>query len=152
MKIKLDKDAIMPTRAHEHDAGLDLYAPKMTSIPGSRFAPAMYGQGYGKVHIGRGTIDTGVHVQIPEGMVGYIKARSSLLANFGLLTDGTIDSGYTGSIRVTMFNTTCKDYVINAGDKIAQLVIQPCALPGLVQVDELEETERGASGFGSTGK
>lgn len=151
MKIKLDEGAIMPTRAHEFDAGLDLYAPKTVSIPGSKYLSA-YSHGYGKVCVGNRTIDTGVHVQIPEGFVGFIKSKSGLMANYGLLTDGTIDSGYTGSIRVTVFNTTAKDYIIQAGEKIAQLVIQPCALPPLEVVDELEETERGAGGFGSTGK
>ena len=149
MKIKLDEGAIMPTRAHAFDAGLDLYAPKTVSIPGSKYSSSY---GYGKVYVGSRTVDTGVHVQIPEGFVGFIKSKSGLMANYGLLTDGTIDSGYTGSIRVTMFNTTCKDYVINAGEKVAQLVIQPCVLPRLELVDELEETDRGAGGFGSTGK
>ena len=152
MKIMLDPGAIMPTRAHEFDAGLDLYSPKTISIPGSKYSSAPYNHGYGKVYVGSRTVDTGVHVQIPEGFVGFIKSKSGLMANYGLLTDGTIDSGYTGSIRVTVFNTTCKDYVIQAGEKIAQLVIQPCVLPPLELVDELEETERGAGGFGSTGK
>ena len=151
MKIKLDEGAIMPTRAHEFDAGLDLYAPKTVYIPGSKYSPAI-GHGYGKVYVGSRTVDTGVHIQIPEGFVGFIKSKSGLMANYGLLTDGTIDSGYTGSIRVTLFNTTCKDYVIQAGEKIAQLVIQPCVLPPLELVDELEETDRGDGGFGSTGK
>ena len=152
MKIQLDEGAYMPTRAHEFDAGLDLYAPKTASIPGSKYSPSAYNYGYGKVYVGHRTIDTGVHVQIPEGFVGFIKSKSGLMANYGLLTDGTIDSGYTGSIRVTVFNTTAKDYIIQAGEKIAQLVIQPCVLPPLELVDELEETERGAGGFGSTGK
>lgn len=151
MKIKLDEGAIMPTRAHDFDAGLDLYAPKTISIPGSKYSAAI-GHGYGKVYVGSRTVDTGVHVQIPEGFVGFIKSKSGLMANYGLLTDGTIDSGYTGSIRVTVFNTTCKDYVIKAGEKMAQLVIQPCVLPRLELVDELEETDRGDGGFGSTGK
>ena len=149
MKIMLDDGAKMPTRVHEFDAGLDLYAPKTVSIPGSKYSTSY---GYGKVYVGSRTVDTGVHVQIPEGFVGFIKSKSGLMANYGLLTDGTIDSGYTGSIRVTVFNTTCKDYVIKAGEKIAQLVIQPCMLPPLELVDELEETDRGAGGFGSTGK
>lgn len=152
MKIKLDEGAYMPTRAHDYDAGLDLYAPKTATIPGSKYSSAPFSHGYGKVYIGSRTIDTGVHVEIPEGYVGYIKSKSGLMVNYGLLTDGTIDSGYNGSIRVTLFNTTCKDYVVNAGEKIAQLVIQPCLLPALELVDELKETERGAGGFGSTGK
>ena len=91
-------------------------------------------------------------MEIPEGYVGYIKSKSGLMVNYGMLSDGTIDCGYTGSIRVTLFNTTHKDFVIHKGDKIAQLVIQPCALPELELVEELEDTARGDNGFGSTGR
>ena len=152
MKIMLDPGAKMPTRAHEFDAGLDLYAPKTTTIPGSKYSPPIANYGYGMVSIGQKTIDTGVHVQIPEGYVGLIKSKSGLMVKHGLLTDGTIDSGYTGSIQVKLFNTAQKDYKFNAGDKIAQLVIVPCLLPEPELVDELEETDRGDGGFGSTGR
>ena len=152
MKIMLDEGAIMPTRAHQFDGGLDLYSPVTTCVKGSQYSTPPYYGGYGKVFIGHRTIDTGVHVQIPEGYVGFIKSKSGLMVNYGLLADGTIDCGYTGSIRVSLFNTTHKDFVINKGDKIAQLVIQPCALPGLELVDKLEETARGDNGFGSTGR
>lgn len=152
MKIMLDKGAYMPTRAHDFDAGLDLYSPVTTTVKGSQYSTPPYYGAYGKVFIGHRTIDTGVHVEIPEGYVGYIKSKSGLMVNFGMLADGTIDCGYTGSIRVSLFNTTHKDFVIYKGDKIAQLVIQPCALPELEVVDELEETARGDNGFGSTGR
>ena len=152
MKIMLDEGAKMPTRAHPWDAGLDLYVPKTVSIPGSKCSTAPYSGGYGKVYVGSRTVDTGVHVQIPEGYVGFIKSKSGLMVNHGLLTDGTIDAHYTGSIRVTVFNTTFKEYVVNAGEKIAQLVIVPCLLPELEPVDSLEETDRGDGGFGSTGR
>ena len=152
MKIMLDKGVgIMPTRSHPYDGGLDLYAPKTTSVHGSKYTAPIYNHGYGMVGIGQCVIDTGVHVEIPEGYVGLIKIRSSLMGN-GLLTDGTIDSHYTGSIKVKLFNTLPKDYKINAGDKIAQLVIVPCLLPDLELVDQLEETDRGDGGFGSTGR
>ena len=152
MKIKLDEGAYMPTRAHEFDAGMDLYAPKTVTIPGSKSAAPLYGHGYGKAYVGHRTVDTGVHIQIPQGFVGFIKSKSGLMVKHGLLTDGTIDSGYTGSIRVTVFNMTPNEYKFQAGEKIAQLVIQPCVLPPLELVDEQEETDRGAGGFGSTGK
>lgn len=152
MKIMLDEGAKMPTRAHEFDAGLDLYAPKTTSVHGSKYTAPIYNHGYGMVGIGQRVIDTGVHVEIPEGYVGFIKSKSGLMVNNGLLTDGTIDAHYTGSIKVKLFNTSPKDYKINAGDKIAQLVIVPCLLPDLEVVDHLEETDRGDGGFGSTGK
>lgn len=84
--------------------------------------------------------------------MGYIKSKSGLLAKHGMFTDGTIDAHYTGTVRVTIFNTKPSDYIFKAGEKIAQLVIQPCLLPELEVVDELEETDRGEGGFGSTGK
>ena len=152
MKIMLDDGAKMPTRAHEFDAGLDLYAPKTVSVHGCKYSAPIYNHGYGMVSIGQRVIDTGVHVEIPEGYVGFIKSKSGLMVNHGLLTDGTIDSHYTGSIKVKLFNTSPKDYKINAGDKIAQLVIVPCLLPVLEIVDHLEETDRGDGGFGSTGR
>jgi dUTP pyrophosphatase len=152
MKIMLDEVAKMPTRAHEFDAGLDLYTPKTVSVHGSKYTAPVYNHGYGMVGVGQRVIDTGVHVEIPAGYVGLIKSKSGLMVNNGLLTDGTIDSGYTGSIKVKLFNTSPKDYKFNAGDKIAQLVIVPCLLPELELVDHLEETDRGDGGFGSTGR
>lgn len=152
MKIMLDEGAKMPTRAHEFDAGLDLYTPKFAAVPGCKYTGPIHYGGYGMVGVGQKVIDTGVHVEIPEGYVGLIKSKSGLMVNNGLLTDGTIDSGYTGSIKVKLFNTSPKDYKFKAGDKIAQLVIVPCLLPELELVDHLEETDRGDGGFGSTGR
>ena len=136
MKIMLDKWAKMPTRAHPCDAGLDLYAME---------------DGYIRCNQSR-TFDTGVHVEIPQGCVGFIKSKSGLMVHHGILTDGTIDCGYTGSIKVCLFNNGDKCYFGQAGDKIAQLVIVPCMLPKLELVDSLEETDRGDNGFGSTGR
>lgn len=136
MKVKLDKGAIAPTRAHTWDAGLDLYATVDCVI------------GVGNRH----TFDTGVHVQIPEGYVGFIKSKSGLMVKHGLVTDGTIDSHYNGSVRVCLFNNGLIEYPVHAGDKIAQLVIVPCLLPRLELVDILEETDRCDNGFGSTGR
>ena len=140
MKIMLDKGAKMPTRAHEWDAGLDLYAPEGTGV----YTISPCG--------GSATIDTGVHIEIPEGYVGFIKSKSGLMVNHHIVTDGTIDAHYTGSIRVKLFNLNRKEYRVQDGDKIAQLVIVPCALPELELVDHLEETDRGDGGFGSTGR
>lgn len=136
MRIMLDEGAKMPTRAHPYDAGLDLYAME---------------DGYIRCN-GSHTFDTGVHVQIPECCVGFIKSKSGLMVNHGITTDGTIDCGYTGSIRVCLFNHGGSKYEVKKGDKIAQLVIVPCVLLPLEQVDKLEKTERGAKGFGSTGR
>ena len=152
MKILLDEDALMPSRAHEFDGGLDLYVPKATTVPGCRYMLNFSNRSYGLISVGQKVINTGVHVEIPAGYVGLIKSKSGLMVNNGLLTDGTIDSGYTGSIKVKLFNTSPNDYKFNAGEKIAQLVIVPCLLPDLELVDHLEETDRGDGGFGSTGK
>ena len=107
---------------------------------------------FGEVSVGSETIDTGVHVQIPEGYVGFIKSKSGLNIYHGLTAEGVIDSHYTGSIRVKLYNHTSNAYHFNAGEKIAQLVIIKCALPVLEVVDELEATDRGDNGFGSTGR
>ena len=98
------------------------------------------------------TLDTGVHLEIPENWVGLIRSRSGMMVNHGITTDGTIDAHYTGSIRVCLFNHSDFAYRVNAGDKIAQLVIVPCMLPRLELVDSLEETDRGDNGFWSTGR
>lgn len=136
MKITLDEGAKMPTRAHEWDAGLDLYSME---------------DGYIRCNQSR-TFDTGVHVAIPEGCVGLVKSKSGLMCNHGIITDGTIDAHYTGPIKVCLFNHGGSKYEVKAGDKIAQLVIVPCLLPELELVDSLEETDRGDNGFGSTGR
>ena len=88
MKIVLDKGAKMPTRAYPWDAGLDLYAMEGWCIPGD----------CGVV------FNTGVHLDIPNGYVGLVKSRSGLMVNQNITTDGTIDSGYTGAIKVKLFN------------------------------------------------
>ena len=136
MKIVLDNGAVMPTRAHPWDAGLDLYAKD---------------DGVLRPYENE-TFDTGVHIEIPEGYVGLVKSKSGLMVNHHIVTDGTIDSHYTGSIRVKLFNLNRMEYRVHAGDKIAQLVIVRCELPELEVVDSLEETDRGDAGFGSTGR
>lgn len=141
MKVMLDNGAKMPTRAHPFDAGLDLYAPNVDDF----YSISPCG--------GSTTIDTGVHIEIPEGYVGFIKAKSGLNVNHGLTCTGVIDAHYTGSIAVKLYNHhEHMRYVVRPGDKIAQLVILPCLLPELELVDSLEETDRGDNGFGSTGR
>lgn len=153
MKIMLDKGAKMPTRAHHWDAGLDLYAPKDAYVGESRGSGSAYECSVGvRNYAGNAVIDTGVHVEIPEGYVGLIKSKSGLNVKHGLTAEGVIDSHYTGSIVVKIYNHTSQSYRFKAGDKIAQLVIVPCLLPELELVDSLEETDRGDNGFGSTGR
>ena len=136
MKIMLDEGAKMPQFAHPWDGGLDLYSNE---------------DGYIRSNQCR-TFDTGTHIEIPEGYVGLIRSRSGLMVNHGIVTDGTIDSHYVGSIRICLFNHGGSRYEVKKGDKIAQIVITPCEHPALELVDSLEETDRGDAGFGSTGR
>ena len=136
MKIMLDEGAIMPTRGHETDAGLDLYARETQVVPAKESA----------------TFDTGVHIELPTFTTGFLKSKSGLNVKHGLTSEGVIDEGYTGSIVVKLYNHSGYDYTVNKGDKISQLVILPIFTPELELVDRLEETERGNGGFGSTGK
>lgn len=136
MKIKLDKGALIPLRAHETDAGADLRSPIDTVVParGSR------------------VIDTGVHIQLPHGCVGMLKSKSGLNVKSGITSEGVIDEGYTGPIKVKLYNHSHEPHIIGRGDKITQLVIVPCEYVKFDLVDYLEDSERGGDGFGSTGK
>lgn len=136
MKVVLDEGAKMPTRAHDTDAGLDLYALDSCIVEAKDSA----------------VFDTGVHVEIPVGFAGFLKSKSGLNVKHGIVSEGVIDAGYTGSIVVKLYNHSGYDYRVNAGDKISQLVILPVALADLQQVDSLDDTERGNGGFGSTGR
>ena len=135
LKVMLDEKAYMPKRAHSVDAGLDLFSRERRLIwPGMSVL-----------------FDTGVHVEIPEGYVGDVDAKSSLMEK-NLLTAGTIDCGYTGSIKVKLFNLGGGMVEILEGQKIAQLVIKSIITPEVELVEALEDTERGEGGVGSTGK
>ncbi len=136
MRIKLDEGAKMPTRAHETDAGLDLYARETQYVLARESAK----------------FDTGVHIELPPGTVGMLKSKSGLNVKHGITSEGVIDVGYTGSIVVKLYNHSGYDYRVEAGDKISQLVIMPIYTPSLELVDELGTTERGNGGFGSTGR
>lgn len=142
LKVKLDPGAYMPNRAHEADAGLDLFSPVNADI-----YPKWFDYVENSV-----CIDTGVHVAIPEGYVGFLKSKSGLNVNHGLTSEGVIDSGYTGSIKVKLYNNSNHIVRLQKGQKISQLVILPIITPDLEQVDDLEDTERGDGGFGSTGE
>ena len=138
MKIILDVGAYLPTYAHDADAGMDLRTPVAFIVPAH----------------GSYTVDTGVHIQIPVGQVGFIKAKSGLNVKGGLTATGVVDSGFSGSIRVKLYNHSDEDYMFSRGDKITQLVLLYIAKPenGFEVVDHFDETERGDNGFGSTGR
>ena len=144
IKFTLDEGAYPPIKAHENDAGFDLRA--MFDSTGLLDV------------LGEEIFDTGVHVEIPKGCVGYVQGRSGLNFNNGLICPtGTVDCGYVGSIKVKLYNmrkdSGMQTPEIKAGDKIAQLVIHPIADTGMMlQVEVLEDTERGDGGFGSTGR
>lgn len=136
MRIKLDDGAKMPKRAHESDAGLDLF---------SREEKVVYARS-------SATFDTGVHIELPSGTVGMLKSKSGLNVKHGITSEGVIDVGYSGSIVAKLYNNSDFDYIVNKGDKITQLVILPILTPELEVVDELSETDRGEKGFGSSGR
>lgn len=138
MKLKtvLEYDAIAPTRAYATDAGLDLYARDDGTV--YPYSQTLF--------------DTGVHVMIPEGYVGFLKSKSGLNTKHGITSEGVIDAGYNGTIVVSLHNDTCNAYRVKKGDKITQLVILPIVTPEIEICDTLDDTPRGTGGFGSTGR
>ncbi|HEV2790396.1 MAG TPA: dUTP diphosphatase [Solirubrobacterales bacterium] len=137
---KLKEDARVPSRAHEGDAGLDLYACEAAHIgPGERWG-----------------VGTGVGVEIPEGHAGLVLPRSGLARDHGIAlvnSPGLIDSGYRGELRVLLLNTDpAETFRVEPGDRIAQLVLTPIATPEVVEVPTLSESMRGGGGFGSSGR
>ncbi len=140
MKLSIKKikpNAIIPSYAHQGDAGMDLYTCKEVIIPPKK----------------KMIVSTGIAMEIPEGYVGLIWDKSGLAVHHGItVLAGVIDAGYRGEIGVPIFNTSNVAYTFEAGDKMAQMLIQSIEIPTLVEVDELSDTDRGTKGFGSTGK
>lgn len=136
LKVTLDEYAIMPERAHETDAGLDLFAPYTFCVPAGTYA----------------FVNTGVHVELPHMTRGHICSKSGLNRDYGITCDGTIDEGYTGPIGVVLHNGGDQDHWFDPGDKVAQMVIERVIYPEPVLVDVIGGGERGDNGFGSTGE
>lgn len=136
MKVMLDNGAFMPTAAHKTDAGFDLRTPR-----------DVYLRGHDTVDI-----DTGVHIQLPPGTAGLMVAKSGLNVNYSILSTGLIDEGYTGSIHVNLYNHSAEPYHFQRGDKISQLVILNVRHEPIELCNQLDESERGENGFGSTGR
>jgi dUTP pyrophosphatase len=137
---RLEPGATLPTRAHDGDAGLDLYASEAAHIgPGERWS-----------------VGTGVAVEIPAGHAGLVLPRSGLAREHGIAlvnSPGLIDAGYRGEIRVLLLNTDpAETFQVEPGDRIAQLVIAPIALAEPVEAESLTESTRGDGGFGSSGR
>ena len=136
MNIILDNGAFMPGFAHKTDAGSDLRSPICAIVPAR----------------GNVVIDTGVHVEIPEGYTIFLKSKSGLNVKHNLIGEGVVDSGFSGSIRVKLYNLGDTDYQILRGDKIIQMVILPCGYCEFTEVEQFADSERGDGGFGSTGR
>jgi dUTP diphosphatase len=137
---RLRDDAVLPSRAHEGDAGLDLYASEA-------------------VHLGPGerkSVGTGVAIEIPPGYAGQVLPRSGLAKKHGIAlvnSPGLIDPGYRGEIRVLLLNTDPEaEFEVAPGDRIAQLMLTPIALAEPVEAEALSESARGDGGFGSSGR
>lgn len=139
---KTDERAMLPKRATEGSAGYDLFALTDEEIPVYPNQPVR--------------IRTGIAVSMPSrDMVGFVYPRSGLASKFGLIPSncvGVIDSDYRGEIMVSLTNLSQTIYLLKPFERIAQLVFAPIILPDFEEVDELQETERGSGGFGSTGQ
>ena len=136
---RLDPRAVLPVRSHPGDAGLDLCALEQVTLePG-----------------GRAKVRTGVAVELPPGHAGMVLPRSGLADRHGIAlvnAPGLIDQGYRGELQVLLLNTDREQaFTLQAGDRIAQLVVVAVALPSVLEVDELTAAPRGEGGFGSTG-
>lgn len=147
---KLKPNAVLPRYATPGSAGLDLCACLDAPLTLERHAA---GAEQGRWNCAK--VPTGLAMAIPEGYVGLIFARSGLATKHGLTPAncvGVIDSDYRGEIVVALVNLGAEDYVIQPGERVAQLVIVPFAQPALAETDTLPQTHRGTGGFGSTGK
>lgn len=136
MRVQLDEGAYALTRAHDDDAGLDIRAREDAVVFAQDSA----------------VFDTGVHVELPKGTAGFLKSKSGLNVNHDITSSGVIDVGYTGSIKVKLYNHGDKPYKVRRGDKISQLVVVKIEQPMAVVVDKISGGERGKNGFGSTGR
>lgn len=137
VRVTLDDGARAPKYAHTQDAGLDVFSREDKTVPAR----------------GSAIFDTGVHIQIPDGYFGELKSKSGLNVNHNITSTGVIDAGYTGSMRVKLYNHGDTDYEVKTGDKISQLIIQPYYKCAIKVTDSLpDNTERGNNGFGSTGR
>jgi len=138
MLIKVDDDAVLPSYAHEGDAGMDLYSNEdVTLLPGER-----------------ALVGTGIRIALPNGFEAQVRPKSGLAAKHGITvlnTPGTIDAGYRGEVKVILINLGKEPYEVKKGKKIAQMVIKRVEKAELEVVDELPSSHRNEGGFGSTG-
>lgn len=135
VRIKVDDGAYLPTKGYYADAGIDLRCMNIEVVPAHSYI----------------VIDTGVHVQIDRGYAGLIVAKSGL-NRWGITATGLVDAEYTGAIEVVVHNKGDEDYMFEKGQKVAQLVVIPVPEVGILYDPVLNEGERAANGFGSTGQ
>ena len=137
---RLSPDARLPTRSHRDDAGFDLYAAEGATVSAGQ----------------RASVRTGLAIEIPERHAGLVLPRSGLAAEHGIAlanAPGLIDAGYRGEVRVLLLNTDAEQHFeVSPGYRIAQLLIVRVEAPDVVEVERLADSERGESGFGSTGR
>ena len=136
MKIKLDDGAYLPERAHFTDAGYDLRTPHRVVLHSNSNA----------------VVFTGVHIQLPPGKCAVVISKSGLYVKHNISSTGLVDEQYTGEIVINLINHSGKMHIFEPGDKISQFMITDYYRYDLELVDELEDTERGSDGFGSTGR
>jgi len=135
---RIHPDATLPAYAHADDAGMDVRSVDSLEIPVG----------------GRALVHTGLVMALPPGYEAQIRPRSGLALKFGvtvLNTPGTIDAGYRGEVGVILANFGTEAFAVRKGDKIAQMVIAPVTRLAVLEADSVDETDRGAGGFGSTG-
>ena len=138
IKIQLEADHSLPNYQSKDAAGCDLINN---------------GQTIKLYPLDRAVINTGVRIQLPEGYEAQVRGRSGLNRDYGIVVPtGTIDADYRGEIRVVVYNLSREPYIIEEGERIAQLVICPVVQADWQQVEHLDKTDRGEGGFGSTGK
>ena len=136
VSVQLDDGAYMPLRAHDTDAGADIFCKEAFTVPAHNSV----------------MIDTGVHIQLPPHTKAELVSKSGLNINHCITTTGLIDEGYSGKIMVRVYNHGDYDYTFEAGDKVTQLVITDVMYATFTKVESVEGGERGDGGFGSTGR
>jgi len=136
IKVVLDEGAYMPERAHDTDAGADIRCRDGFTLRAHGFV----------------TVDTGVHIELPPETKCEVKSKSGLWTDYGIITTGLIDEGFTGSIKVGLANLGDYDYEFLPGEKITQLCVSPVCYPSYTQADTLNAGQRGNRGYGSTGR
>ena len=133
---RLSDKGTLPTRAHKYDAGWDLYSSENLQIVSNH----------------RRTVSTSIALSIPDGYVGLIWPRSGLAVKRGIdVFAGVIDAGYRGEIKICLYNSSGTTVEISSGDRVAQIIFHKLPETNMLEVDDLEDSERGVGGFGSSG-